>query len=244
MADARRNPPPAETERSVVGSLLTFLAKAVQWLLLALVCAVLLEWVGMIWWWPAECVQHSQRTLEVERVHLGTAFPRHLVSTSPVQFANNVGRRLSHVCFTLTRLDQVIEWATTPPAADEARPKKAIRQVVYGISRYLIAAEQILQIFGIRLAILVLATPVFGLCGLVAIVDGLVRRDLRRWGGGRESGFVYHWAKRVGLPLALGLCVIYLVAPFSIYPPVAIFPFTVLLGLTISAVCASFKKYL
>ena len=39
-------------------------------------------------------------------------------------------------------------------------------------------------------------TPVFVLFTLVALVDGLVRRDLRRWGGGRESSFVYHYAKQ------------------------------------------------
>jgi hypothetical protein len=42
---------------------------------------------------------------------------------------------------------------------------------------------------------------VFVLFTLVALVDGLVRLDLRRWGGGRESSFVYHYAKQPVLPL-------------------------------------------
>lgn len=244
MADARGNPPRAETERGVVGSLFAPVAKAVQWLLLALVCAVILEWVGMTWWWPADGVEHSRRMIEVERAHLGTAFPRHLVSTAPAKFANDVGRGLSHVAFTLTRLDAVIEWANMPPAEDEARPKKAIRRVVYGISRYLIAADQVLQVFGTRLAILILATPVFGLCSVVAIVDGLVRRDLRRWGGGRESGFIYHWAKRVAIPLAVAVWLVYLVMPISVPPSLIILPFATLLGLSITAAVGTFKKYL
>jgi hypothetical protein len=55
---------------------------------------------------------------------------------------------------------------------------------------------QITQVFSVRLAILTLTTPVFVPFTLVALVDGFVQRDLRRWGGGRESSFVYHWAKQ------------------------------------------------
>ena len=51
----------------------------------------------------------------------------------------------------------------------------------------------------VRLAILTLATPVFGLFTLVALVDGLVRRDLRRWGG-EGKFFVYHYAKKAAIP--------------------------------------------
>ena len=69
---------------------------------------------------------------------------------------------------------------------------------------------QITQVFAVRLAILTLATPVFGLFALVALVDGLVRRDLRRWGGGRESSFVYHYAKKASIPLIIIAWVLYL----------------------------------
>lgn len=244
MAEVRRRPPQSDTDRGVVANVFVQIAKVVQWLLLALVCAVLFEWVGMTWWWPADGVQHSRRMLELEKAHLGTAFPRHLVSTAPVKFANDVGRKLSHVAFTLTRLNDVIEWATMPPAAGEAQTKKSIRRLVYGISRYLIAAEQILQVFGNRLAILILATPVFGLCGLVAFVDGLVRRDIRRWGGGRESGFVYHWAKRIALPVAVAVWLIYLAVPVSVQPSFVILPFATLLGFAVTAAVGTFKKYL
>ena len=102
----------------------------------------------------------------------------------------------------------------------------------------------VVRIFGTRLAILILAIPVFGLCGIVAMVDGLVRRDLRRWGGGRESGFIYHWAKRVALPLAVGVWLIYLIVPISVHPSLVILPFATLLGLAITAAVGTFKKYL
>ena len=60
------------------------------------------------------------------------------------------------------------------------------------------------QVFAVRMAVLTLAMPVFLLFGLVGVTDGLVQRDLRRWGGGRESSFVYHHAKRFIMPAVLG----------------------------------------
>ena len=56
--------------------------------------------------------------------------------------------------------------------------------------------------------------PVLLLFSLVALVDGFVKRDLRRWGGGRESSFVYHWAKQSAMPLLVLSWVIYLALPF------------------------------
>ena len=105
MAETRRVPPRADAEQGLVASLFTFVAKGIQWVLLALVFAVVLEWAGMIWWWPAEGVQHSRKMLEMEQGYLGSAFHRHLFSSEPVRFAATIGNQLSHVLFGLTRLN-------------------------------------------------------------------------------------------------------------------------------------------
>jgi integrating conjugative element membrane protein (TIGR03747 family) len=103
---------------------------------------------------------------------------------------------------------------------------------------------QITQVFAVRLAILVLATPVFLMFSLVAMVDGLVQRDLRRWGGGRESSYVYHWAKRSALPLLVLTWVIYLALPFSLHPSFVVLPCASLFALSVVVTASSFKKYL
>jgi integrating conjugative element membrane protein (TIGR03747 family) len=244
MAETRRIPPHATVEQGLIASLFTFVAKGIHWALLALIVAILLEWAGMIWWWPAEGVQHSRRMLEVEQGYLGTAFRRHLFTVEPVRLAATIGNQLSYVIFELSRLNDVIKWATTAPAADEARIRVIIRRFMNTLTRYLIAAEQILRVFGTRLAILILAIPIFGLGSIVAIIDGLVRRDLRRWGGGRESGFIYHWAKRVALPLAVGVWLVYLVLPFSLHPVMVILLLAVLLSIALTTAVGTFKKYL
>ncbi|CDL13820.1 putative membrane protein [Klebsiella pneumoniae IS46] len=41
------------------------------------------------------------------------------------------------------------------------------------------------------------ALPQFVLTIVIGLIDGLVRRDLRRFGAGHESGFVYHHARRM-----------------------------------------------
>jgi integrating conjugative element membrane protein (TIGR03747 family) len=103
---------------------------------------------------------------------------------------------------------------------------------------------QVTQLFAVRLAILTLAMPIFLLFSLVALVDGLVQRDLRRWGGGRESSFVYHYAKKAAFPLVVLTWVIYLALPFSLHPSWVIVPFATLFALTVAVTASTFKKYL
>ena len=88
------------------------------------------------------------------------------------------------------------------------------------------------------------ATPVFQLFSLVALVDGLVRRDLRRWGGGRESSFVYHYAKKAAVPLMVLTWVVYLSLPFSLHPAFIVLPFAMLFALAVTVTASTFKKYL
>ena len=112
------------------------------------------------------------------------------------------------------------------------------------VSDFILAAMQITQVFAVRLAILALAIPVFGLFTVVALVDGLVRRDLRRWGGGRESSFVYHYAKKAAIPLIIMAWVVYLALPFSLHPSWIILPFALAFSFTVTITASTFKKYL
>ena len=95
-----------------------------------------------------------------------------------------------------------------------------------------------------RLSVALFALPAFALACIVGTVDGLVRRDLRRWRGGRESSFVYHHAKRyTGWALTGGFG-LYLTWPFGGFNPAyMVLVFTVLVAATLSTTVASFKKY-
>jgi len=78
----------------------------------------------------------------------------------------------------------------------------------------------------------------------MALVGGFVQRDLRRWGGGRENSFVYHWAKRSAMPLLVLSWVIYLALPVSVHPSFVVLPFASLFALSVAVTASSFKKYL
>jgi len=47
----------------------------------------------------------------------------------------------------------------------------------------------------------------------VGLIDGLVRHDVRRFGAGREFGFLYHRAKASLWPLVVLPWVVYLALP-------------------------------
>ena len=148
------------------------------------------------------------------------------------------------VLFEVTRLADFIAWVGAPAKAGEAGFRARLHGLFRPIAEYVLAAMQMTQVFSVRFTILVLALPVFLLFSLVALVDGLVKRDLRRWGGGRESSFIYHWAKRSALPLLVLTWVIYLALPFSLHPSVVVLPFATVFAFSVAVTVSTFKKYL
>jgi len=79
--------------------------------------------------------------------------------------------------------------------------------------------------------------------GVVGAVDGLVERDLRRWGGGRESSNVFNLAKKSITPAFVLACVVYISLPYSLNPVIVILPFAILLGLAVRISFERLKKY-
>lgn len=108
----------------------------------------------------------------------------------------------------------------------------------------LLSAGNVTLTFLLRLAILLQALPLFALTITIGLIDGLVRRDLRRFGAGHESGFVYHHARRmIGSSLAAtGL--VWLAVPFFLEPGVVLVLGAMVTGIGISVAIGTFKKYL
>ena len=102
------------------------------------------------------------------------------------------------------------EFIRTQKELDFQREVNAAWQRLY-LGEYLLATVWISIITLVRVTILVLSVPLFVLVVVVALIEGLGRRDLRRYGAGYESSFVYHHAKK-------------LVKPATVVPPSCIFP--------------------
>ncbi len=101
-----------------------------------------------------------------------------------------------------------------------------------------------LKLFALRVGVLILTLPFLALITAVAMADGFVGWYLRRTGGERESGFIYHRAKR-GLAWSfLLLWIIYLVPPIPMDPKYLLPPFLIASGITTRLHIAFFKKYL
>ncbi len=112
------------------------------------------------------------------------------------------------------------------------------------LRKYLLATVYVTVTFIIRLTILVLFLPLFVMVIGVAVVEGLSRRDLRRYGAAYESSFVYHHAKRFVKPAFCVPCLLYLSWPSAVYPNLLLLPAALLLGLAITVMMSTFKKYL
>ncbi len=63
-------------------------------------------------------------------------------------------------------------------------------------------------------------------------------------GVGKDSSFVYHYAKKAALPLVVSTWVIYLAFPFSLHPSFIVLPFAMLFALSVTVTASTFKKYL
>ena len=101
----------------------------------------------------------------------------------------------------------------------------------------------ILLLLLVRLSIVACALPAFFLIALVAFVDGLTERDIRRWCGGLESSWIYHFAKPWIIPVFIFGAAIYLTLPVSVNPVLVFAPAMAVTGLAVYIASSKFKLY-
>jgi integrating conjugative element membrane protein (TIGR03747 family) len=240
MPPPPRAPAQVAARQSVglVGATLRFLGLALVTLAVSLIAAIAVAWVGMTVWWPEQGAGHALAMLEAELGHVA-GIEASLLVADPPGFAADAVRAAHTWLWQKTGLLAAVEWIGQPPPAGAS----AVRRTLHGITPYLVAAIAITELFAVRLAVLVLSLPVFVLFGLVGLADGLVERDLRKWGGGRESSYVFHLAKGYLAPAIFLAWAIYLSLPVSVEPALIILPFAALFAVALRITAASFKKY-
>ncbi|RWT23352.1 TIGR03747 family integrating conjugative element membrane protein [Raoultella planticola] len=214
----------------------------------SLLLCIVIECVGMHLFWPEQGWRHAEGMLDYELAQFSGHFTRSALIQEPGRTAHWLVEQAYEWTFVKTGL---LEWMRTAANHASAPSHGAARDFRYYISQayvwvesYLIAAAFTTLVFIVRLMVLVLTLPLFLMAAFVGLVDGLVRRDIRRFGAGRESGFIYHRAKASLMPLAVLPWVIYLALPVSISPLLILLPSAMLLGLAMDIAAGSFKKYL
>ena len=190
--------------------------------------AIALEWLGDAFFWQNGCASHSEQVLQATwQWWQGSA-------DVPKWLAENLalvsGKLRPGIAALLSSLNDQHGLFWTEDASGV-------------ICCALLSAGNITLTFLLRLTILLQALPLFVLIIIIGLIDGLVRRDLRRFGAGHESGFVYHHARRMissGL-IATGL--VWLAMPIFLVPEYVFIPAAAVIGLAVSITGGSFKKY-
>lgn len=182
---------------------------------------VLIEWAGIFLfdWWDED---HALEMLQLEVEYLNQ-FPQTAWGVS----ASNVGVYFS---------DLVISTGLLNFPASVANAGNTIIILVS-------SAVNIILLFAIRVAIVICALPAFFIIGIVALVDGLTERDIRRYCGGVESSFIYHYAKPWIFPVMLISAALYVSLPWSINPAIWFAPALAFTGLAVYITASKFKKY-
>ena len=168
-----------------------------------------------------------------------------LVSLGDARFpplAYAIHDKLYAAFFKAPGFDYMLARALDPaPMADE---DELMRKFVLATREFWETAAIGLQLFASRLAVLVLTLPLLLLAALGGFADGLVVWYLRRTGGGRESGFLYHRAKRTVAYSLVAAAAIYLIPPSVMNPRWLLPPLIVVFATGIRYTTAYFKKYL
>jgi len=248
MADSgqRRSSAQQTTEQGIISTTLVRLTQIFIFLILTLLFSIFIEWLGMATqYWEEPNTQHSEMMLAQELNYLNEDFKRSVIVERPAQFAKNFADEFYQVTFVATGLKRVVIWLATPSTQVKTGSfRKTLHDAYMTAESYIFAAVVVIQIFAVRLAVLIMAFPAFILLSLLGLVDGLVQRDIRRWSGGRESSFVYHWAKKILYPSLVLPWIIYLAMPVSIHPNLIVLPFAVLFAVSVTVMASTFKKYL
>lgn len=165
--------------------------------------AIALEWLGEAFFWRNACASHSEQVLQATWHWWQSS------AGAPVWLVEDLALASDTLQQGLTTLVHSLNgqsglfWTET---------------VTTVIRCALLSAGNVTLTFLLRLAILLQALPLFVLTIAIGLIDGLVRRDLRKFGAGHESGFVYHHARRmIGSSLAAtGL--VWLAVPIFLQP--------------------------
>lgn len=243
MAASTQNTPPQPIQRpGLIVSAIRLVLRVIGVLIASLLFSVLIEFAGLLLFWGDQGWRHSQAMLTSELGWLSEHFKSSLIIHQPGQTI-------------IQWLDFLNQWLLVKTGfADFAQQARVLSQgngywswlnkLYIGIEDFVLAAVHVAFTFVVRLMILALATPLFVLAMLTGFVDGLTRRDLRKFGAGRESSFVYHRAKRAVTPLLVAPWLIYLSLPFPLNPLTIFLPCAAILGVATAITAAAFKKYI
>lgn len=224
-----------------MGKSFSWLVAMCFWVVASLIISIFIEWIGIAFFWTEQGSQHARIMLEQDIGYLNDR-----VTTS----AHHIVHSIQRITFSLNDwvmedfvLHGFFDWVEEPLTDNDRFIKVWLHSIHTQYTPYIESIPYTVQTFFVRLAIIVLSLLAFLLFAVIGMVDGLVERDLRRWGGGRESSVVYNLARKSIARFFIFACVCYLSLPIAIAPAWVIIPFALAFGLSIRVSFERFKKY-
>ncbi|WP_460322828.1 TIGR03747 family integrating conjugative element membrane protein [Pseudomonas ogarae] len=229
-------------------SLLTLPFRFIGVLCGSLILSVAIECAGMYFIWPEEGWYHSRRMFEFELAQMSKDFTRSALVQEPGRTAQTLVLKVHEIVLVKTGIADSLQDTSNKARnaqIDRAHSGRYYLGTIYTyLENGLIAAAYTVLVFIVRLLVLVLTLPLFVTTAFVGLVDGLVCRDIRRFGAGRESGYIYHRAKACVIPLIIWPWILYLALPVSLDAVLILLPSAALLGIVVALTASRFKKYL
>ncbi len=205
--------------------------------------SLIVEVVCMTFVWQEDGSVHSQAMLAKEITMINASLQRSLFDSQSVSLAVKAMSLVNGV-FEWTGFNALIQFLGAPITEADSRFISGLRVFFRQIQDYVVACINMTLLFSLRVVVVTLSLPLFILVGIGAVIDGLVQRDLRKFGGGNESAWLYHKVKRYPKPILVLSVLAYLSMPVSVHPNLVFMPAALLLGLFVYLSASRFKKYI
>ena len=205
-----------------------------KWFVIIALLVLIIDLFCVFVLWSPDGAQHLQSVLTKEIALLD-------LDGSDNQFLAHVIKSFYDIAFVSSGIDGMLRNTNSLPTDKNQQTAIDFANTL----RPTIEASMIgLQIFALRIGVLLLSLPFLVIVLLAAISDGFIGWYLRRTGGERESGFIYHRAKRGLAWTFVFLWLIYLVPPVPMNPIYIIPPFLLVVGIATRLHVSFFKKFL
>lgn len=191
--------------------------------------AIALEWLGDAFFWRNACASHSEQVLQATWQWWKSSAGAPMWLVEDLAIVSDTLQKGSAALIASFSGQSGLFWT------------EAVTTVVHCA---LLSAGNVTLTFLLRLTILLRAVPLFALAIIIGLIDGLVRRDLRRFGAGHESGFVYHHARRMISSSLIATGLVWLAVPVFLVPEYVLMLGSLIIGVTVSVDIGTFKKYL
>lgn len=214
----------------VINSLLGLLINTCFLLFISLFVSVIVEWCGLYFnWWGGGSL-HSLDMLRSELVYANSEIESAIIgdyNSDWISYFVEKYKSIMHTFFT---------WCS--------QGFSFINVNSSDIATYTDSGYNIAQVFILRLLLIIFSFPLFFMVFIWGLVDGLVERDLRKFGAGRESSTIFEAARKLSFPLLVLPFVIYLSYPVTINPLYIIPPSAIFQAFLYRMLFSKYKKYL